>query len=147
MTVIVWDGTTLAADKRAVCGDRPATTTKIWKHKNELMGGAGTATTCLMMRDWYVGGRDPKKFPEPQKQEETSCNFVVVRRDGSYLRFEGSHVPLELSESHFAMGTGADYAYGAIAMGADAIKAVEVASQYDLWCGNGVDTLTFDEVR
>lgn len=145
MTVIVWDGKTLAADKRAVCHDRPATATKIWRHKGELLAGAGTMTTCLMMRDWYKAGQEPKKFPDPQKDLETCCTFVVVRKDGTYLRYEGSPTPLEFNEPHFAIGSGADYAYGAIAMGANAVKAVEVASQYDIFCGNGVDVLTFEE--
>lgn len=37
-----------------------------------------------------------------------------------------------------------DYAYGALAMGADAVRAVEVACEYDNGCGMGIDVLTIE---
>lgn len=42
-------------------------------------------------------------------------------------------------------GEGRDFAYGALEMGANAIKAVEVASKYCISCGMGIDVLSFEE--
>lgn len=35
-------------------------------------------------------------------------------------------------------------AMGAMLAGADARKAVEITSEIDIYCGNGVDSLTFE---
>lgn len=59
------------------------------------------------------------------------------------MRYEREPHPFEIEEPFYAFGSGMDIAIGALAMGANAIKAVEIASRYSSHCGNGIDTLTF----
>lgn len=142
MSVVVWDGKTLAADKQASNGNLRRRGKKIWRHGDILIAGTGTLTDIEEMRDWILGGMDKEKFPANDKRD---CTLVVVNRSGTLLRFEDSPFPLCYEEDVFAEGSGRDFAYGAMAMGADAAQAVEIASRYDISCGCGVDTLTFED--
>jgi ATP-dependent protease HslVU (ClpYQ) peptidase subunit len=47
----------------------------------------------------------------------------------------------------WAIGSGADYAMGAMAVGADAKRAVEVTSDLYCRCGLGVDVLHHDRIQ
>ena len=47
-----------------------------------------------------------------------------------------------MGESIYAIGQGSHFAYGAMAMGASAEQAVEVANKFSIYCGIGVDTYT-----
>ncbi len=45
---------------------------------------------------------------------------------------------------YLCIGRGRDFAFGALAMGADAYKAVMIACLYESSCGMGIDTLTLE---
>ena len=144
MTIIVWDGKTLAADRLSVCGTLQRTMTKIQRHGDLIFGGAGVRTTLEAMRAWVVGGCVIDKFPElPKGEEHHSHAFWVINKNGTIVKFEDSPYPLKYDDPVFAEGTGRDFAYGAMAMGANAVQAVEIACKHDIYCGGGVDILTF----
>lgn len=56
MTVLAWDGTTLAADKRALSSGLSRRVTKIFKVDDALVGIAGTRCIGLEMLEWYKRG-------------------------------------------------------------------------------------------
>jgi ATP-dependent protease HslVU (ClpYQ) peptidase subunit len=76
--------------------------------------------------------------------DDVKATLVVIDRAGTLRRFENGPYPLTYHDEIFACGSGCDFAYGAMAMGADASRAVEVASEFDIYCGRGVDTLAFE---
>lgn len=144
MSVIVWDGKTLAADRQATSGNLARTTTKIFRHGDLLFGGAGTHTALEALREWVMGGCDKTKFPTMPVDGNNIPHLWVINRNGHIAKFEDSPYPITYADKVFAEGSGRDFAYGAMAMGADAVRAVEIANQYDVHCGGGVDVLTFD---
>lgn len=143
MSVIVWDGKTLAADRMVVSGNLKRSTTKIWRRGDMLIAGAGTAVGIQAMLEWIEDGCDKEKFPKLRDGEDVSV--WVVNRSGAMAKFEDSPYPLTYMDDTWADGSGRDFAYGALAMGADAAKAVEVASHFDAFCGHGVDALSFED--
>ena len=145
MSIIVWDGKTLAADRQWTSVNLIRTTTKIWRHGDILMGGAGVLTDVEALRNWVMAGLDPTKFPTLKCDNGNVPQFWVINRSGAVAKFEDAPYPLTLHDPFFAEGSGRDFAYGALAMGADAVRAVEIACQYDTTCGGGVDVLTFDD--
>jgi ATP-dependent protease HslVU (ClpYQ) peptidase subunit len=147
MSVVVWDGKTLAADKQMSNGNLRRTGRKIWKHKDTLIGGTGNAVPIQALLNWYMGGCVVADFPEMCKSEDMSASLIVVTRDGIVRRFENGPYPIEYEDPLYADGSGRDFAYGAMKMGADARQAVEVACEFDVHCGRGVDSETFDEVK
>ena len=143
MTVIAWDGKTLAADKQATQSDMRRAVKKILKIKGNLLGASGDWDRAQEMFDWFAQGADREKYPWFQKEDDKWVGMLVITPDRRILKYERSPIPIDFSlEGVYAFGSGRDYAYGAMAMGANARKAVLIASRYDTGCGLGVDTLT-----
>lgn len=144
MTIIVWDGKTLAADKRAVnAGYTGGVVTKIHRWAGGLCAFAGDYDLGMAMVQWLRGGCKLSEYPARQRTED-NATFFVIHRDGRFERYEREPIPLPFENLPQCTGSGRDYAYAAIYMGADARRAVEVACHFDSGCGNGIDTLTLN---
>jgi hypothetical protein len=143
MTVIVWDGTTMVADRLARAGDHIRTCTKIAKWNGHLMAGAGNLSLCLEMMDWFRHGADPKRFPDRQKTDDC-VDFWVVCPDRSLLKWDEGPEPMRFDDMTFTDGSGCAYAAGAMAMGATAVQAVLITCDLTAGCGKGYDSLTLD---
>ena len=144
MTVIAWDGKTLAADKRASSDGLILTVTKIRRVKGLLVGVAGNMSSGVAMMNWLAGRR--KTFPTCQSSQEDWAQVLVI--DGTrILTFEQTPIPVEFEDRFFAIGSGRAYALAAMHCGRSAREAIEIACQYDNGCGNGVDTLTLIKPR
>lgn len=140
MTVIAWDGQTLAADKRALLGNyKGGTMTKIHRWKGGICGVSGEAKAGMELVSWLQGGADVDDFPE--LDEDTCVDLLVVHDDGRVAVYEKSPTPLWMEEKHMAIGSGKDYALSALHLGKDAKEAVAFACTMDAFCGNGIDTL------
>jgi 20S proteasome alpha/beta subunit len=145
MTTIVWDGKTLAADRQANAVGMRRLVTKIFKIDRNLVAVSGDYDLAQDMIKWMQDGGEPKTFPETQKDIDKMVNVLWLPSPDKIFTFERSPNPLDFSANKvICMGSGRDFAYGALEMGADAVKAVEVAIKYDTNSGMGVDTLTFD---
>lgn len=142
MTVIAWDGETLAADRRATSGGGIArTVTKIQKHGDVLLGVTGNWDVAIEMREWFKAGAAPADFPA--KAREGDATLIVIRRDGIESFATGPYsMPIE--EEKAAWGSGRDYAEATMYLGGSAVQGVQVASHFQTDCGNGFDTLTLD---
>ncbi len=147
MTVIAWDGKTLAADKRASDCGRARTVTKIRRCMKpgatlgHLMGASGSVNRDAELMAWYENGANPAAFPAGERDEK-ACSMLVVNRPGpEVLFFNGAPFGAMFEDQRFAMGSGRDYAETAMHLGCDAAEAVRVACELDLGCGNGIDTL------
>jgi hypothetical protein len=148
MTVIAWDGTTLAADKRALCSNKPTTVTKIFRCKREpttVLAVSGELTLGLQMVHWYDElGADPEKLPAFQSTGDY-VGLVKLTPDGLW-QFEKGGVPFKVEDRYYAMGSGRDYALAAMYLGKNAVEAVQIACVFDTGCGNGVDAMRPDPV-
>lgn len=144
MTVIAWDGTTLAADKQATIDGRASITTKIRRVGSDLVAFCGDAGRSRAMLRWYKDGAQADAFPDFQTKEESMVGFVVVKSTGRVIKFDNSPEPIEFEDTVYAMGCGRDYALAAMHLGKTAREAVEVACALDVFCGQGIDTLTLE---
>ncbi len=139
MTVIAWDGKTLAADKRAVCAGACTTVTKIFRVGESLIGCSGDIGPSLALLAWFRDGHDPEKYPV---KDTESARLLVIHRDGTILRYESAH-PFTVEDTMFAAGSGRDFALAALRLGRSAREAVALTCTLSSECGNGIDTLTF----
>ena len=140
MTVIVWDGHTLATDRQATDGTHKWEASKAWYMHTPIYGlcivsGHGNVHDIIRRREWIRGGSDPATYTIDTKY---GAEMIVVNKDGLYVYHPASSTP-DLRTKPCAFGYGADYAYGALAMGANAEQAVQAANKYSLHCGNGVE--------
>jgi hypothetical protein len=142
VTVIAWDGATLAADKRAENSGHAYSVTKIFDCGDALVGVCGHFARGLAMMQWWKDGRDPAKFPE--ERDGDWATLLVVHRSGLIERFESRPTPIPVEAPFHAAGSGRDFAIMAMHLGHDAVKAVELTCELTVECGNGVDSLRFE---
>ena len=140
MTVICWDGKTLAADRMGDAGGLRRTTTKIFRFDGGLFGSAGRGSRAAEMFAWIKDGSDPQRVPPFQLTDEYQ-DVMVVRNDRTVWIYGQSAYPFRMEDPFHAIGSGRDFAMAAMLLGHDARTAVEVASQFCSGCGMGVDTL------
>lgn len=143
MTVIAWDGKTLAADKRACLGTAIGVTTKIHRVDDYLVGIAGDASYGRTMLAWLQDGRKPDKFPASQADRDKFARVMAIWPGGEVWIYEDTPHPFRLEGRYAAIGSGRDFAMAAMHLGHDAERAVLVACALDSNCGNGVDRLHF----
>ena len=144
MTVIAWDGRTLAADRLGVNGDTLHTVKKLWPlEKGGAIAVSGSLPQGLELKRWVEEGMEKEKFPSKKKDEEWAL-LIVVLPGKAAVCFENLPEPIEVLDSFGAWGCGREAALGALEMGADAIKAVKVASKWVDGCGRGCDYVVIE---
>lgn len=144
MTILAWDGTTLAADKRMSYGGHHNTVTKIFRAGDFIVGIAGWPHMIGALLRWLEKpNRDPRDFPQSSVDEQ-KIYALAISKDGRVWKFENSPWPMQIHDRHVTSGSGRDYARMAMHLGKTAREAVELTCEFDENCGNGVDTLTLD---
>lgn len=148
MTVVAWDGKTLAVDR---LGDANGQRVEIVKGRISVehqcvFAWTGGVAEGLALADWYEKGRlQHSPYPEFQNSSDRWCRLIVA--DGSgVVYFEQAPIEIPVLEKFAAWGSGRDYALGAMAMGATAQQAVEVTNRLAIHCGIGVDVFYLAEL-
>lgn len=139
MTIIAWDGKTMAADKMMGFGSSMATVTKIHKIDGMLFGWAGDAALGRAAQNWVRTGMKVEDFPAGQRT--TPGSMMLIMPDGEIRHYGNEPYPMIIEDKFYAVGSGDEYALATMYLGHDARKAVEVASALNQHCGNGIDTL------
>lgn len=144
MTVIAWDGKTLAADKRATNCNLASTVTKVHRLPDGLVAFSGGGAHASELLNWFFGARNPDTYP--RRDGDDGAGSLLIKEDGTIFVYSSTNpFPERIENQFYARGSGRDYALAAMYLGCDARKAVEVACVFDVSCGNGVDTMTLAE--
>lgn len=141
MTTIVWDGKSLAADRRVTShGMIDGSMSKIVKRKKDgaLAGGAGSASLVAAFQRWFLKGERGRR-PD-LKTGEFSASCVIIRPDKK-IECHDELGWFESDAANYATGSGFEVAYGALSMGANARTAVQVAAERDTATGLAVEVL------
>jgi ATP-dependent protease HslVU (ClpYQ) peptidase subunit len=140
MTVIAWDGKTLAADRMVVSGGVKRMTTKIHRVDGDLFGISGCLAIGMARLQWVRDGLDPSAYPVAKDDSEWG-QMLRIGVDGRIMLYNLNGVPMVFEDSCYAIGSGSDFALAAIHLGRDAEAAVRVACALSHECGMGIDTL------
>ncbi len=124
MTTIVANMKGMASDTR-VTGGPMFNTTKVRRIGDSLYGGAGNLSQILKMFLWF---ENPDQVPSWKEHPEFSILQVSPR--GLFV-WESEMVAIPIDTPFYAIGSGSEYAMGALACGATLEKAVEVAAMFD----------------
>lgn len=140
MTTIAWDGRTLAADQqRSIRGTPTFGAIKIFRARRKdaegrvLYGCAGDCADCEAVKRWVLGARKPAglKDVEVMSIDERGRVWICDERLAWF----------ELKVQAWAIGSGSDYALGAMEAGATATQAVRIAMKLDNATGGAVTVL------
>jgi ATP-dependent protease HslVU (ClpYQ) peptidase subunit len=140
LTTIAWDGKTLAGDKQTTIGDTPVPTTKVFrlgtKNKRVLVGACGNKADCQAFVTWVKNGFGGQP-------EFTDFTGMVIDLNGNISLYDENPNTATFSRDKWAIGSGANFALGAMAHGATAAESVAIASELDIYSGLGIDTVDF----
>ena len=114
---------------------------KIAKRRGALASVCGLAPKALKFLDWFRSGM-PGECPDLGTAEDNAWGFVYAP-DGRVLWFKPGGLEHFRTPFH-ATGSGAEYAMGAMAMGASPEQAVAVAMQFDTATGGEITVLRRD---
>lgn len=134
MTVIAYDGKTLAADRRCCteCGILLSPRRKL------IVTERGAVAACGETLSPEADARLVGKIGDGKRMDlDYPCDAFVLLRGGEAFKVQNGHA-LTLT-GPASVGSGHEVALGAMAMGADARRAVEIASALIVTCGDGVD--------
>lgn len=147
MTVIAFDGKTLAADRMS--GSQyiksPASI-KAHRIRGCLVGLAGEAAMNAEWRAWFAAGAKPEDFPSTFRDSDKCSTALVITESGEINVYQATPYPIVIVGPTHAIGSGAEAAMAVMALGHDARKAVEIASVVCAGCGNGIDTIELEKL-
>lgn len=140
MTTIAYDGHTLAADRQSTAGGTPYGTTKAFKvwgpdGSRWIYACSGNSAECQEFTRCVDAGKPLPTFKD--------FAVLAVNHKGEVWVATESMVWERKEVKRWAMGSGADYALGAMAAGATSFRAVMIASELDVNTGLGVDAVSF----
>ena len=144
MTTIAFDGNTIAADKQMNFCDTPVATSKLVKMtyngKRAVAAGSGEVVQYTPIIEWLKN----KRKAQPVLDATANFGVIVVTEDKVAYVYASALTPVAIKGRPWAIGTGADYALGAMAFGATAEQAVQIASELDVNTGLGIDVEGFN---
>jgi hypothetical protein len=127
LTTIAWRGTEIAADSALSHGSTQGQAIKIVRTRYAAYGLAGEMHAIRQFIDKITSGEAPNKI---KIRGDFEC--LMLTQDGCSL-IQRCDYPIPLEGEFWAIGSGADYAIGAMAASKKitARKAVIIATQYD----------------
>jgi hypothetical protein len=144
MSVIAWDGRSLAADRRVVNGNLINVVSKAFACRDRIVACSGDVQTSEEILDWMDGGNcHPPDYPAAARQNDETSVAVILPEGGIWI-YRKSPFPMKLPPQNFAMGCGRDFAIAAMHCGKTAVEAVAITSLYDCFCGNGIDEFRYE---
>ena len=144
MTTIAYDGTQIAVDRQLTRGNLKLPMSKFIRADDDLIIWTGTQPDALFLAEWVMAGADPSRFPE--RVFDADVSLIVIRPKSSPIYFCQGPIPMTVESTPFAWGSGSDFALAAMACGCGAAEAVEVAAQFDVSTGFGVDSFLIGDL-
>ena len=137
MTVIAWDGRTLACDSQGTEADGTISAVeKIWSVDGEtLIAAAGVVAEGLEMKRWYLDGAEPERFPTLPGYDKLDTVLVVVTAEAVRAYHQIPYPVLYAVDDPHAWGGASQIARTAMYLGKGAKRACEIACELSVRCG------------
>lgn len=140
MSVVVWDGKQIAADRQGTVNEMRTQMEKVHRADDgSVLAFTGNAGYGLQLCAWYNAGARADNWPAFQGTDDW-CRLIVAK-PGLCVHYETQPIPMPVLDDFAAWGCGRDFAMGALAAGATAKEAVEAASRFNVHCGMGVTVM------
>lgn len=140
MTIVACDRKSLVSDGWVSYGSLNLSVPKTWRKKDLIIGVAGTYETGIIFYDWYMkhGAHWDKEMKPPMPRSEDG-DFSALILDPAGIYQCGPQIRVfRLFQDCAAIGMGAEFAMGAMSMGASPERAVELTCKHIAGCGGDV---------
>jgi len=146
MTCIAYRDGVLAADSACWGSDGSVIVghfDKIARLKSgALVAVTGAPSMTVQFREWLERG-SPKDQRLAQAERDGFA-AIVVHPGGKVVRYDRDWLPYEMKAPYHAVGRGSPFMLGAMAAGAGAVQAVELAPQHT---DGGAGKVLFDQIE
>lgn len=142
MTTIAYRDGIMAADSLITGGSiRIGATAKMGRlAQGGLYGCSGWIALLEVIVPWLEKGAPIAE--RPKLPDDGEFHMLVVWPSGTVTDFDKRLQRIDVDGEFFASGSGYELALGAMAMGATARQAVEVAARFDVYTGGRISTLS-----
>ena len=114
MTVIAYDGKSVAADRMSVSNGLAREAKKLFKLEDgTVIAVTGDHPLSLELMSWYANGRQEGKCP-CNRDKDNYGSIVVFDANGKVWYYENCAQPFEILDKFTAWGCGRDYAVAAL---------------------------------
>lgn len=141
MTTIAYRDGVLAADRETCYGSvRGHQATKIGQRADGAMiAGCGVATVAATFKRWFLEGEQGDR-PSLGANDADDAVMIIIRPNGDVEKYD--RLGWQIIEGpFFSFGSGFELALGAMAMGASAERAVQIAAEFGVGDPNRIDVL------
>jgi len=156
MTVIAWDGKTLAVDSQVSdsTGYKQAAD-KIWRFEygdekpDALLAVFGVLAHGAPLVEWFKSGATPSDYPFPAStvNEFVGTSLVVVSGN-QVMEYGASPYPdIQPISVKQAWGSGGQMALGAMLAGYTAVQAAQLSCKHITTCGGPVKSMTMEGAK
>lgn len=151
MTIIAYDGKSIAVDSIACNDSMKFTLNKYKLFSGEIINSLylwhGEYSLGLRLVDWHWSGGDISQWPSRQYTDAWT-GLIVVHFDRDHrlidmVEYEQEPYPEPIDTPFLAWGSGEKFAMGAMAAGANAKRAAEIACELCTTCGGPVVSWDF----
>ncbi len=105
--------------------------------KKLLVGASGATAHCQAFIEWVRNGRKASTMPKPLPDDK--FEGIVIDDKGCITVYEEGLLSVEFgTHPFFAIGSGAQFAIGAMEAGASALEAVKIAAKRDIYTGGEI---------
>ncbi|HEX7046561.1 MAG TPA: hypothetical protein VF275_03180 [Gammaproteobacteria bacterium] len=140
MTTIAYRSGVLAADSQGTSSFKQRCQ-KIHKIGDSYFGIEGSLTSAYLFLEWLKQDRrdwvEAERNPPSALSDDDSFGALELCEEGLFL-WDGKLTRVPVLVEFYAVGSGCDFAMGAMAMGADAMEAVKVAKTLDPYTGGAI---------
>ena len=131
----VMAGDTAIFDRGTYCGEAH----KVFRNdRGALLGVCGCMSAMAQLRDWFLAGAEG----EPPELKDEDSEGLLVRADGVVEWIGAGRKRIEMAGEFFAIGSGFHVAMGALAAGATARRAAEIACDLDSKTRRPIDVVS-----
>jgi ATP-dependent protease HslVU (ClpYQ) peptidase subunit len=146
MTTVAYTKGVLAFDSKASSGGQHAGWVMKGKKTNKyLIAACGSCEDIQAFMDWMESGGKQEDKKTYGLDRDVDINALVIDKKTRVYQYEGRLYPYVIEADIHALGSGREYAIGAMAAGSSAQQAVRIASKYDSGTGGAVKTLYWDK--
>jgi hypothetical protein len=147
--------TTIAVNRKQIAADRQANhsgglkfkvRTKLYSFDNPMfykrtfhVGLAGNIDIFPPILEYFA---DPTKYEKPPKIK--GGEGIILSADGKIWTFSNPSLWLYVDQSYYAIGSGMNFAMGAMAAGSTPYEAVKYAEKLDPQSGMGVTKIDLE---
>lgn len=134
MTTIATDGKVMVSDSRLTSGEMicPWGTTKVFHLSSGIIGISGNYDMYEPVKDWIEGGGDHSNIPDIKHGE---FHILWIRKKGQVYEAYNNSGGWMRVKPPYAIGSGRDYAMGALMAGCSPLEAVKSAIKLDCYSG------------